>query len=455
MATQTQLKPTEWSELQQSLRGDLITSDSPSYEAARKVWNGMIDRRPGAIARCRSTSDVVTAINFARTHGLFPAVRGGGHSAAGLGMIDDGLVIDLADLNEVQIDAENRIARVGGGATWRLLDQAAAVHGLATTGGVISTTGVGGLTLGGGVGNLMRSYGLACDNMIGAEVVLADGSVVRTSESEHSDLLWGLRGGGGNFGVVTEFEFRLHPVTNVVGGMLIHPRERAIDVLRHYRSACESAPDELGIFAGLMSSPEGDPIAAYLTCLNGTEGPGLDKLEELRRFGPPIADMVAEMPYVDFQTLLDEGFPSGIAVYWKSHFLTGLPDDAIEILVSHANQAPSPLSVVLLEQLGGKVARIGRGETAFDHRGAPYNLALMSRWTQPEEAEANIAWVRGLFDAMRPYAHGVYVNYLGVDDAPERVRDAYGAEKYERLVELKRQYDPTNLFRHNQNISPV
>jgi FAD/FMN-containing dehydrogenase len=444
-----------WDALEAAIGGELILPDNSRYEDARQVWNRMIDRYPAAIARCRTVDDVVAAALFAREHGLELAVRGGAHNAAGLAVIDDGLVIDLSEMNQVQVDAERRIARAGGGATWADFDAATQAHGLAATGGAISMTGIAGLTLGGGLGWLMRKYGLACDNLIGAQVVLADGSVVTTSETERTELLWGLRGGGGNFGVVTEFVFRLHPLDAMYAGLILYPRERAIAAMRHYREQTAADPDELTAFCALLTTPEGAPVIAYVIAYAGDAVAGEGAVAGYRAFGEPIADMVGPMPYVALQQMLDDGFQPGPHVYWRSHFLTGLSNEAIDVIVAGANAAPSPLSAVLVEHAGGAVARVGQDETAFDHREAEYNLAIIARWLDPADAEANIAWARGLWDAMQPYAKGVYVNYLGVGDSAERVREAYSPAKYARLAALKRDYDPENLFRRNQNIPPA
>jgi FAD/FMN-containing dehydrogenase len=455
------MQPTEsssslpWQRLDDAIGGDLLLASNPRYEEARQVWNGMIDRRPAAIARVRTVDDVVEAVRFAQEHGLPIAVRGGGHNAAGLAVVDDALVVDLTEMNQVQVDPERRTARAGGGATWGDFDAATQAHGLATTGGAISMTGIGGLTLGGGLGYLMRSRGLACDNLIGATVVLADGSVIHTSETERPELLWGLRGGGGNFGIVTEFEYRLYPLDGVYAGLLIHPRERAVEALGAYRDLTQAAPDELTTFFALLNTPEGAPVAAYLLAFAGDADAGERAAAPFRAFGEAIADVVAPMPYVALQQMLDEAFQPGPPVYWRSHFLTGLPDEAIETIVAGANAAPSLLSNVLIEHLGGAVSRVGNDDTAFDHRDAEYNFAIIAKWLDPAEAEANIAWARGLWEAMQPYARGAYVNYLGVGDAPERVRAAYSPQKYARLAALKRQYDPENVFRYNQNIPPA
>jgi FAD/FMN-containing dehydrogenase len=444
-----------WAALAAAIGGALILPSDPRYDEARHVWNGMIDRYPAAVARCQTVEDVVAAVRFAREHKLPIAVRGGGHNAAGLAVVDDGLVIDLTEMNAVEVDPERRIARAGGGATWADFDAATQAYGLATTGGAISMTGIAGLTLGGGLGWLMRKYGLACDNLIGAQVVLADGSVVQTSETERPELLWGLRGGGGNFGVVTEFAFRLYPLDGVYAGLILHPRERAVAGLRWYRDVTQAAPDAMTTFFALLHTPDGIPVFGFMPAFAGDAAAGEAAVAGFRDFGEPIVDMVGPMPYAALQQMLDEGFMPGPHVYWRSHFLTGLPDEAIDIIVAGANAAPSPLSAVVVEEFGGAVARVGQDETAFDLRDAEYNLAIIGRWLDPADADVNITWARDLWEALRPFAHGVYVNYLGVGDGAERVREAYSPEKFARLAALKREYDPENVFRRNQNIPPA
>jgi len=435
------------------LTGTVIRRGDAGYDEARKVWNGMVDRSPALIARCNSTADVAAAVNFAREHGLLVAVRGGGHNAGGLGSCDDGLVIDLSGMRGVTVDAAQRIARVQGGARWSDVDATTHALGLATTGGLISTTGVGGLTLGGGLGWLMRSYGLASDNVVGVEIVTADGEVRRADATENPDLFWGVRGGGGNFGVVTNFEFRLHPVSTIYGGMLVFPATRAPEVLRRYRDLASSAGDELTVFAALMTSPDGIPIVALISCYNGPAAKGEKAIQPLRDLNP-VADQVAEMPYPAIQSMLDEGFPSGLHVYWRSDFLSGLPDEAIDTVCDRFAAVTSPLSALLIEQFGGAVARVPADETPFAHRNALFNFAVIARWTDPVTAPTHIDWARRSSEATQPFASGgVYVNYLGAEGA-DRVRAAYGPAKYERLVALKRKYDPTNLFRVNQNIRP-
>ncbi|HEY7033579.1 MAG TPA: FAD-binding oxidoreductase [Thermomicrobiales bacterium] len=454
MSTTSEQLASGTASFRQRHRGEIVQPGDDGYDAARAVWNGMIDRRPALIARCADTVDVAAAVRFAGEQGLGVAVRGGGHNAAGLAVADGALVVDLSAMNAVEVDPRQRTATAGGGTTWGVFDAATQAHGLATTGGAISTTGIAGLTLGGGIGWLMRSYGLACDNLIAAEVVTADGTIVTTSEAENPDLLWGLRGGGGNFGVVTKFTFRLHPVDTVLAGLIVHPIERAPEVLRFYRAYTASAPDSVTAFAGLLHTPDGMPVTAVIVCATGPLAEAEKALKPLREFGPPLADEVAPMPYAAVQQMLDAGFPSGLQVYWRSHFLTDLGDDAIAKLAAGYGQVTSPLSAVVVEHLGGAVARIDRNATAFDHRDAEYNLAIIARWPEPAMADAGIAWTRQLYDAMTPHARGVYVNYLGVGESQDRVRAAYGDEKYARLVDLKNRYDPTNVFRYNQNIKP-
>ena len=340
--------------------------------------------------------------------------------------------------------------------TWREFDRETQAFGLATTGGAISSTGIAGLTLGGGFGWLGRSYGMSCDNLLSADVVLADGSIVTASADENADLFWGLRGGGGNFGVVTSFEYRLHPVTSILGGMLLYPIERANEVLRVVRDFNQTSPDEMSVFGAMLTSPEGDKVLALPLCYNGPIEQGEALLKPLREGTGPMADLVAPISYEQQQTLMDEGFPFGLQNYWKSEFLKSLPDEAIDVLVDQFNAVPSPLTAVVLEQFGGAYSRVGTDETAFVHRDWDYNFVIISRWTDPAEAEQNIQWTRGVWQAVQPYASGgVYVNYLeGGQEGADRIRAAYGPV-YDRLVALKAKYDPSNFFRLNQNIRPT
>ena len=377
-------------------RGELLRPGTDTYEAARKVWNGMVDRRPAAIARCRSVDDVQSAIRFARENNIPIAIRGGGHNAAGLAMCEGGLVVDLRGMRDVVVDVVGRTVRAGGGATWT------AAHGLATTGGAVSTTGVAGLTLGGGLGWLMRSYGAACDNLIGADIVAADGQLLHASATENAELFWALRGGGGNFGIVTTFEFMLHPVSTILGGILFYPLARARDVLRFYRDFTASAPDALTVFAAMMHSPDGHPVVGMAICFNGSLEDGERAIKPIRDFEKPIAGEVGPMPYTALQSMLDAGFPPGLQVHWRSEFISSIPDALIESLVSAYERVPSPLSAILIEQFGGAVRRVPRNNTAFDQRDSEYNLVIISRWSDSAAAERNVLWARATSDTAAP-----------------------------------------------------
>jgi FAD/FMN-containing dehydrogenase len=450
-------------ELRQSVRGTVVVPGDADYEGARAVWNGMIDRRPAVVVRPAEVADVAAAVRFARSQDLEIAVRGGGHSLPGFSTTDGGLVIDLSRMRDVRVDTAKRRAMVEGGATWADVDQATQASGLAVTGGLVSTTGVGGFTLGGGVGWLTRAYGLASDNLIGAEIVTADGSVVRASESENADLLWGLRGGGGNFGVVTSFEFRLFPVgPTILGGPVFYPGDQVVRVLRAWRDATSSMPDDLNTLVSLGSAPpippipeawHGKPVATVVAGFAGAIADGQAPAAPLRKLGEPIVDLLGEMPYLVLQTLVDAGWGPGARNYFTSSFLAELPDAAIDVLAAAHRSRPSPFHEIHLHQMGGAAARVGEDASAFGNREAPFLLNIICRWLEPGRDERHFAWARGLRDAMTPFATGgTYVNFLGVGDA--RVRDAYDADRYARLVELKRRWDPTNAFHLNQNIAP-
>ncbi len=438
-------------------KGQLIAPHDADYETTRRIWNGMVDRRPALIARCADAHDVASAVSCARERGLLLSVRGGGHNVAGNAVCDGGLMLDLSQLNGVAVDAAARTACAGGGCTWRDLDQATSAHGLATTGGIIPATGIGGLTLGGGLGWLMRKHGLSCDNLLSAEIVTADGKLCVASETENADLFWGLRGGGGNFGVVTSLRYRLHAVQRVVGGMLIHRMDSARDMLRFWRDFVAAAPDELGSTPVLLTSPEGEKVLAIVVCYCGDPSDGERVLQPLKDFSPPLADQIAVMPYTQQQGLLEADFPPGRLNYWKSSFLRELSDDAISVALEFFAQIPSVTSAIAFEQMGGAMSRVGEDDTAFSHRQEPFNFLVVSSWDGRTETEANVSWTRSIWRAMQPYAAGgVYVNYLDApeDEGIERIKSAYGAAKYERLAALKRKYDPGNLFRLNQNIRP-
>lgn len=442
-----------------NLHGELLREGQPAYEEARRVWNLMIDRKPAMILRCRDPEDVVQAVNFARDHGIGLSVRGGGHGVSGNAICEGGLVIDLSLMDAVRVDPERRTAVAEGGATWGGFDRATQIHGLATTGGIVSETGIAGLTLGGGFGILMRKHGLACDNLLEAEMITADGRIRKVSPDENPDLFWAIRGGGGNFGVVTSFTYRLHPVGRILWGPLIHPVKRAGDALRHYQKFMDGAPDELQAYGAFLFGPDGTPVVAVVPAWIGPIEEGLRVLRPLREFGPPLADMVQETAYMDHRVGFDASYPRGFRNYWKSNMLDALTDGTIEALSREFAKAPSRKggTGIALESLGGAVGRVDEDHTAFAHRGAAYSAIITASWKDPSEDDANRAWVRGVWDALRPFAPpGVYMNYMQeeADEGEARVRAAYG-EQYERLAALKGKYDPGNLFRFNQNIRPA
>ncbi|GGY01062.1 FAD-linked oxidase [Litchfieldella qijiaojingensis] len=436
------------------LQGQLFQPEAEGYDDARKVFNAMIDRRPALIVRCADVTDVIAAVHFARETELPIAVRGGGHSVVGSAVCDEGLVIDLSGMKDVSVDPDKRTARAEGGTTWGDFDRATQRYGLATTGGIVPSTGIGGLTLGGGIGRLNRKYGLACDNLLSADVVTADGTLVTASADENEDLFWGLRGGGGNFGIVTSFEYQLHPVGPVLGGEIIFPLDQARTALRFYRDWSTDAPDELRADATLASTPDG-PGLAIEVCYCGAIDAGEKVLLPLRKLGSPMLDTIDCVPYETVQNLLTDIFPPGMHHYWKSSFVREFSDDAIDTIVDFFTAAvPPPLAVITFEHLGGVIGRIGEQDTAFSHRQAQHSLLVLRTWQDPEKSEANIAWGRQCYGIAEPFLEsGVYVNYLG-DEGEARVRAAYGAN-YERLVALKNKYDPANVFRFHQNIKPA
>lgn len=449
-------------------RGQLIAAGHADYDSARAVWNGAIDRRPRLIARCLGAADVAAAVRYAREHDLEIAIRGGGHNVAGSAVCDDGIVIDLSAMRGVRVDPAGRRAWVQGGALWGDVDRETQAHGLATTGGIVGHTGVAGLTLGGGIGFLMRKHGLAIDNLLAADVVTAEGELLRASENEHPDLFWALRGGGGNFGVVTAFEFRLHPVgPTVLAGPIFWAADDTTDVLRFYHDFVRDAPDELGTVVRLGTVPplpviseelHWRPAIAVACCYAGAVDDGERAVRNLRRFGTPLVDLLAPSPYAAFQGALDDTVPHGWHYYWKATNLAGLSDDAIAVIADHAYAANSPRSYAAMFHLGGAVARVARDATAYAARDVAHNIIIDGAW-RPEESDAvavaETAWARGFLAALKPHrGDGVYVNFLGGDEAPGRVREAYGDSVYDRLVDVKTTYDPDNAFHHNQNIRP-
>lgn len=451
------------SSLRSALQGRVIAPGDSGYDESRQVFNAMHDKRPAAIARCESAADVVAAVNVARQNALRIAVRSGGHSVAGLSVCDDGLVIDLAGLKRIDVDAGTRTARAGGGVLWGEFDAATQQHGLHTPGGRVTTTGVGGFTTGGGYGWTSSKFGLTCDNLVSAEVVLADGRVVTASERENRDLFWGLRGGGGNFGIVTEFEYRLHPLGPIVlAGLMLWPVERAGKVLRAWRDYVDRAPDELSTACVVLTAPpepfvpepmKGKVALAILGMYVGDPAEGTKVMQPLKDLAPAV-DLIQPMPYTAFQALLDPTAPKGHRSYWRGEYLQELSDDAIETFVRHAPDLAAggaPLSAMVIFRIGQGVASIADAATAFSHRDAAYLLHPITMWQQPADDARLIAGARAFCDAMRPFATGgAYLNFT----PEERVRDAYGAAKYDRLVALKDRYDRDNVFQLNQNIKP-
>jgi FAD/FMN-containing dehydrogenase len=450
-------------ELREALRGELVLPGEPAYEEARSVWNGMIDRRPALIARCAGTSDVIAAVGFARSEGLTVAVRGGGHNVAGNATCDGGLVIDLAPMKAAHVDADARTVKAQGGLTWGELDKETQAFGMATTGGLVTTTGIAGFTLGGGIGWLMRKHGLACDNLIAAEVVTADGQTVHASEADNAELLWGLRGGGGNFGVVTEFEYQLHPVPQVLGGLVAWPAYAARDVLRFWRDWVRDTPDELCTLAAFLYAPPepfvppevvGHPIVAIVCCHLDPEGSAEDDVQALRSLEPAL-DVLGPMPYTAIQGLFDAGAPRGSRNYWRSGYLDTLSDDAIDAILTFTDKIPAPMGQFHIHQLGGAMSRVPARATAFGNRNAGFLLNYIGLWLDRADDEPGSAWVCAASEAMEPYSTGArYVNFLA-DEGEAGVRSAYEAETYTRLQNLKARYDPTNFFHLNQNIKPA
>ena len=447
-------------------RGELIARGDPSYDGARKVFNASIDRKPGLIARCASSEDVVEAVKLARDQKELLSVRGAGHNVAGYAVCDEGIVVDLSPMKTIKVNPAIPSVRVEAGATWGEVNDALQAHDLAATGGFVSVTGVSGLTLGGGFGWLVRKHGLALDNLISAEVVLANGQRVSASASENPDLFWAIRGGGGNFGIVTSFEFRVHPAGTVFAGIVLHPAKNAKNVLRHWRDFEKTSPNELTQGALLFhlpddpSSPEqlrGAPVIGVGGVYAGPAQDGEKVLAPLRSYGPPAADLFQPMPYNAAQRMADFLWPPGLHNYWKSSYLERLSDAAIDVILDFFGRVPSPRTVVVLEYYGrdGAMQRVSEAATAFGHRGFPFNFLVTSAWSDPAQRDRNIAWTREFFEAMRPFsAKGAYLDYIG-DEGDAGLNASYGSVKLAKLAALKAKYDPENLFRINQNIVPA
>ena len=437
--------------------GRLVQQGDSLFDEARRVHNGLVDSRPLLIAQCRGVADIVDALGMGRKFGLDIAVRGGGHNVAGRGTIDGGLVIDLSLMRGVHVDAKAMTARVQGGALWRDFNREAQVHGLATTGGVVSTTGVGGLTLGGGLGWLMPKYGLALDNLLSADLVLADGRTIRAAADEHEDLFWAIRGGGGNFGVASSLEFRLHKVGPMItGGMVAHPVARAGEVLRFFRDFTRSVSDEVMAVAGLLTAPDGNRIAAIVAAHFGTPADADAALKPLKTFGPPVLDAIGPIPYNALNSMLDASYPKGARNYWKSHFMNELSDTAIDALVDTYARCTSPTSHVLLEHFHGAATRIPANRTAYALRSEGYNMLFLGQWTDAADDETCITWARNSYASLLPHVGASrYLNYMGADDATDATLTAVYGNNLSRLRGVKKRYDPENVFRQNVNITPA
>jgi len=449
-----------------SLHGQLIQPGDADYDDARRVWNGIIDKHPALIVRCADDEDVISAVNFARTQGLLVAVRGGGHNVAGYGTCDEGIVIDLSLMKKIEIDTVERTARAQSGLMWGEFDKATQVHNLATTGGLVSTTGIAGFTLGGGFGWLVRKYGLTVDNLLLVDMVMANGQRLTANPSENADLFWGVCGGGGNFGVVTSFRYRLHDVGPLVyGGAIFYPAERAKEFLQFYREWTSTMPDELSTLVAFLTAPPepfvpkeliGMPMIVLVLCYAGSADEGELAIKPLRTFTHPEIDLIGPIPYLALQTIFDATAPKGINAYWKAEYLNNLSDTAINVLVEHPAKMKSlsPFAAVHIHHWGGAIERANKDATAFAHRNARYVLNVVGLWMEHENAGKHIAWVHDFSQAMQPFSTGqTYLNFLG-DEGSVRVKAAYDTKSYERLVALKNKYDPTNLFRLNQNIMP-
>ena len=440
--------------LASTFHGELFEPHDDGYNDASRIWNASVKKSPALIARCSGVADVIAAVNFARDNNLLTAIRGGGHNVGGRALCDDGIVIDLSRMRAVHVDPATRTVRVQGGATLSDLDRETYPFGLAVPSGIVPKTGIGGLTLGGGVGWLLRKYGMSIDNLLSCQIVTADSKVLTASVSENEDLFWALRGGGGNFGVVTSFEFQAHPVHTVLGGLLLYPRDAAVDVIRHFRDYIESAPDEVTAYAALLHAPDGAPLVAVIPCYCGDIADGQRVLEPLRTFGSPVVDAIQPLPFPAMQSLLAPSFPDGNHNYWKSTLQRKLSNDAIAATVEHANRITSPLSAVVLEYYGGAAGRVAKDATAFPHRDLPWDTLFLAQWTEPADTSLHRDWARAGEEALRPFSANAHLASALDVEVQEVINTAFGPN-LTRLADIKRKYDPTNFFRVNYNIRPA
>jgi FAD/FMN-containing dehydrogenase len=439
--------------LRSAFSGQIFEPADARYDEARQIWNASVNKRPGLIARCTGVADVVAAINFARANNLLTSIRGGGHNVGGRALCDDGLVIDLSRMRSVFVDDATRRVRVQGGATLGDMDRETHVFGLTVPCGIVPKTGIGGLTLGGGVGWLIRKYGMTIDNLLSCQMVTADGKVLTASASENADLFWALRGGGGNFGVVTSFEFQAHPVSTVLGGFLLYPRAVAVDVIRHFRDYIASAPDEVTAYAALLHGPDGSALVGLIICYCGSQAEGERVLQPLRKFGSPLLNGIQPMPFPVMQSLLSASFPDGNQNYWKSTLQRELPDEAISAIVEHANRLQSPLSVAVIEYYGGAASRVSNEATAYPHRNLPWDILFLAQWTDPGQSSMHRDWARSGEEMLRPFSQNAHLLSALDVESEAVIKTAFGPN-LERLAAIKKKYDPTNFFHVNVNISP-
>lgn len=447
------IAPEELQTFSKSIKGRILVEGSNDYEMARKVWNSMIDRKPAIIAQCVDSGDIIQAVKFAKQNNLLVSVRGGGHNIAGNAICEGGLMIDLSRMKAIHVYPSKKTATAEPGVLWKEFDAATQQHGLATTGGTVSDTGVAGLTLGGGIGWLMGKYGCTCDNLLSAEVVTAGGDLLKVDSENHADLFWAIRGGGGNFGIVTKFEYQLYPVgPNIMAGLILYPMDQAKQVMQFYREYVRQAPDELMSYSGFLVTPDGLPVTFVLPAWTGPMEEAEKYLAPLRSFGSPIADMITEMPYLSLQSILDAGVPTGLRRYWKSGYFPELTDELLDVFIRHVATRPSPMTPVLFFHVRGAATRVDPSETAFVHRKDQWDGNIISQWIDAGEDEKNISWTRSVWKEIEPFTKGVYVNHLDSED-PTKVRTAYG-ENLARLKQIKLKYDRDNFFRMNNNILP-